>query len=149
MGHANGWHANGWLVGRLNGVALLGPVLTEVLGDVEDLYVGEAEGVELLESGGDVWAALPGAAATVEDDGGVAGEFCNALGECVGWGGRAEELRTGDVGLGKEDFGAYLEDEGLGGGAVKDGIEVEGFNLDGGVELEGGAGLGVCCGSCG
>ena len=148
MGHTHGWHTNGWLVGRLNGVALLGPILAEVLGDVEDLDVGEAEGLELLEGGGDVRAAFPGAASAVEDDGGGAGEFSDAVGEGIGGGGGAEELRAGDVGFRKKDFGADLEDEGFGGGAVEDGVEVEGFDLDGGGEGEGGAGLGLEGGGC-
>ena len=126
MGHRNGWDTNEWLGGRLNGVALLGPILAEVLGDVENLDVGEAEGLELLEGGCDVWATLPGAAAAVEDDGGSAGEIGDALGECVGGRGGAEELRARDVGFREEDFGADLEDEGFGGGAVQDGVEVEG-----------------------
>lgn len=79
--------------------------------------MGEACGVKEIVGGGDVGAALPWAAAAVEDDGGVFGEDCGAVFEDLDTGGLvggAGVFGAGDVGFGEEDVGAYLKDERLG-----------------------------------
>ena len=62
--------------------------------------------MEEVPGGSDVGAALPGAAAAVEDDGGVFGQCGDAVFEGLDAGGLvggAGVLGAGDVGFGEED----------------------------------------------
>lgn len=88
------------------GVFLCDPVGAEVVGEVEDFEVGEACGVEEVVGGSDVGAALPWAAAAVEDDGGVFGKGGDAVFENLEASvliGGTGVLGAGDMGLGEED----------------------------------------------
>ncbi len=132
------------------GIALVDPVGAEVFGEVEDLEVGVAEGTQERVGGGDVGAAAPGAAAAVEDDGGVFGEVGDAVAEGLEAGGLAGGpgvLGAGDVGFGEEDVGAYLKDERLvGGGGFEGGGEFGWLEECGGGDGGCRGVLGVGCG---
>ena len=99
------------------GIALIDPVGAEVVGDIENFQVGEAHRVELVVGGGDVGAAIPWAAAAVENDGGVFGKRGDAVFEDLKAAfliGGARVLGAGNVGFGEEDVRSDLEDEWLG-----------------------------------
>jgi hypothetical protein len=56
---------------------LVDPVVTEVVGDVENFHVSEAQRMERVIGGSDVRAAAPGTASAIEDDRRVFGQRRN------------------------------------------------------------------------
>jgi hypothetical protein len=66
------------LPSAFNGKPLVDPIVAEVFGKIQDLYASESHVVEQAVSRAHVGAAIPGAAAAIEDDEGRARQRRNA-----------------------------------------------------------------------
>ena len=122
-------------------VAFVGPVGTEVVGDVERLDVGEAHGVEGVIGRLHVGAVSPGAASAIDDDEFVARQRLDAGAETlerIRVGSRADVFGTGDMGLGVQDVRSDLDEERLVSfGRLKDFDQVVGIDEVRGCDLAG------------
>src|SRR5450631_907478 len=70
------WRARRLSLAALHhGIALVDPVVAKIFGDVEHPYLSEAERMQRVIGGGDVWTVTPGTASAIDDDRGVFGQL--------------------------------------------------------------------------
>jgi hypothetical protein len=97
-------------------VSFIDPIGAEVIGNIENFHVGEAESMQLPIRGPDIRTLIPRAAPTVDDEEPTPLESLHAIPECLEsriLAASTNILRSGDMCLGVEDMRTNLQHQGF------------------------------------